>query len=66
MERLLPSFAQLATERPRRMRIPRSRRLTIDVLHYRAKVPTCATIACATFDPWPRPAIAARCGSPGR
>ena len=32
----------LKTERPQRMRIPRSRRLTIDVLHYRAKVPTCA------------------------
>jgi hypothetical protein len=30
------------TQRPRRMRIPRSRRLTIDLLHYRAKVPTCA------------------------
>jgi hypothetical protein len=30
------------TERPRRMRLPRSRRLTIDVLHYREKVPTCA------------------------
>jgi hypothetical protein len=30
------------TDRPRRMRIPRSRRLTIDLLHYRAKVPTCA------------------------
>jgi hypothetical protein len=30
------------SERPRRMRIPRSRRLTIDVIHYHAKVPTCA------------------------
>jgi hypothetical protein len=30
------------TERPRRMLVPRSRRLTIDLLHYRAKVPTCA------------------------
>lgn len=29
-------------ERPRRMLVPRSRRLTIDLLHYRAKVPTCA------------------------
>lgn len=29
-------------ERPRRLRVPRSRRLTIDLLHYRAKVPTCA------------------------
>jgi hypothetical protein len=30
------------TVRGRRMSVPRSRRLTIDLLHYRAKVPTCA------------------------
>jgi hypothetical protein len=29
-------------QRPRRMLVPRSRRLTIDLLHYRDKVPTCA------------------------
>lgn len=29
-------------ERPRRMRLPRSRALPCDVLHYHAKVPTCA------------------------
>ena len=28
--------------RPRRLRLPRSRRLTIDVLHYHRQVPTCA------------------------
>jgi hypothetical protein len=42
MDRTIPSFAELAAERPRRMPIPRSRRLVLDVLHYRAKVPTCA------------------------
>jgi len=29
-------------ERPRRMRVPRSRRLVTDLLHFHAKVPTCA------------------------
>jgi hypothetical protein len=42
MDGTIPTYAELASDRPRRMRIPRSRRLTIDVLHYRAKVPTCA------------------------
>jgi len=36
-------------ERPRRMLVPRSRRLTIDLLHYRAKVPTCAHDRCCDF-----------------
>ncbi|MCA9072900.1 MAG: hypothetical protein KDA84_28450, partial [Planctomycetaceae bacterium] len=31
-----------STERPHRQRLPRSRALTCDVLHYHAKVPTCA------------------------
>jgi hypothetical protein len=35
-------FAPPTQEKPRRMRLPRSRRLTIDLLHYHAKVPTCA------------------------
>ena len=35
-------FGEEKIERPRRMLVPRSRRLTIDLLHYRAKVPTCA------------------------
>lgn len=35
-------FGMQKIERPRRMRVPRSRRLTIDLLHYHAKVPTCA------------------------
>lgn len=30
------------SEKPRRLRISRSRRLTIDVLHYNRRVPTCA------------------------
>ena len=30
------------TGRPRRLRLPRSRALSCDVLHYHAKVPTCA------------------------
>ncbi|HEX4073261.1 MAG TPA: hypothetical protein VHX68_18925, partial [Planctomycetaceae bacterium] len=38
-------------ERPRRMRVPRSRRLTIDLLHYRAKVPTCAHDRVCDFRP---------------
>jgi hypothetical protein len=42
MDGRIPSYDELATDRPRRLRIPRSRRLVIDVLHYRAKVPTCA------------------------
>jgi hypothetical protein len=42
MDGSLSNPDELGTDRPRRMRIPRSRRLTIDVLHYRAKVPTCA------------------------
>lgn len=32
----------LSFERPRRLSLSRSRRLTIDVLHYNRKVPTCA------------------------
>ncbi len=32
----------MAEEEPKRLKIPRSRRLTIDVLHYHQKVPTCA------------------------
>jgi hypothetical protein len=51
MDRRIPSFNELAAERPRRMRIPRSRRLTIDVLHYRAKVPTCAHDRLCDFAP---------------
>jgi hypothetical protein len=38
-------------ERPRRMPVPRSRRLTIDLLHYRAKVPTCAHDRNCDFRP---------------
>ncbi len=34
--------ATLSDDRPRRLRLPRSRRLTIDVLHYYRLVPTCA------------------------
>src|SRR3954465_3307973 len=37
-----PGSQSSGDDRPRRMRIPRSRRLTMDVLHYQAKVPTCA------------------------
>ncbi len=37
-----PEPACSSAERPRRMLIPRSRRLTMDVLYFRDKVPTCA------------------------
>ncbi|MGE3313755.1 MAG: hypothetical protein AB7O26_01480 [Planctomycetaceae bacterium] len=37
--------------RPFRMRLPRSRRLTIDVLHYHRQVPTCAHDRCMNLGP---------------
>jgi len=33
---------QDSIERPRRMLVPRSRRLVVDLMHFQAKVPTCA------------------------
>jgi hypothetical protein len=51
MERSIPDFADLAADRPRRLRVPRSRRLVTDVLHYRAKVPTCAHDRICDFRP---------------
>ncbi len=51
MDRSIPDFAQLAADRPRRLRLPRSRRLVTDVLHYRAKVPTCAHDRLCDFGP---------------
>ncbi len=41
-ESLVPEPAGDELERPRRMLVPRSRRLVIDLLHFQAKVPTCA------------------------
>jgi len=49
-------------ERPRRMAVPRSRRLTIDLLHYHTKVPTCAHDRICDF----RPLLQARQKSPVR
>jgi hypothetical protein len=51
MDRRIATLAELSADRPRRMRIPRSRRLVIDVLHYRAKVPTCAHDRLCDFGP---------------
>jgi hypothetical protein len=51
MDRSIPDFAELAADRPRRLRLPRSRRLVTDVLHYRAKVPTCAHDRLCDFRP---------------
>ena len=52
-----PDFSQSdENERPRRMRVPRSRRLTIDLLHYREKSSDLRTIESVIFAPWPRPA----------
>jgi hypothetical protein len=41
--------SQSSGARPVRLRVPRSRRLTIDVLHYHAKVPTCAHNRICSF-----------------